>query len=323
MTKQPIPNFFIVGAPKCGTTALANYLADHPEVYIGPKELHFFGEDLVFRRPIRYRSAPEYLGIFRNRKEKICGDASVWYLYSSTASEEIYRFNKNAKILAMVRNPIEFLHSQHSQLVENGDEDILSFESALAAEPARKNGVGLPDTVAPGPVQALFYMETTKFSEQLERYFTRFPREQIHIVVYDDFKADTAATYRGVLDFLEIHPEHRPEFRVVNPNRAVKNERLWRFMKFGPPALRQTWRRTVPAPVRGRILRWINQRNLVEQKRPDMHEETRDRLRKAFTPEVERLSKMLGRDLMGWVETRDGTLPRKIEDAHGFTPRKG
>lgn len=316
MTQQPIPNFFIVGAPKCGTTALFHYLSAHPDVFApARKEFNYFCDDLHFNNVaglFNYRDAADYLSHFTawNGQKRI-GEASVWYLYSMRAAANIHRFSPDAKIIVMIRNPAEMLYSLHSQLLETGDEDLVTFEAALNAEPDRKRRLRIPQTdQASAPIEGLWYTEVARFADQIERFQKVFGADAVKVVVYDDFKVDTAATYRGVLDFLDIHPEHRPDFRVVNPNRAIKNERLWRFMKFGPPALRQAWRRTIPAPMRGRILRWMNQRNLVEQKRPDMHEETRERLRKTFTPEVERLSKMLGRDLMGWVETSDGKLMR-------------
>lgn len=318
MSHQVKPNFFIVGAPKCGTTALAAYIGAHPEIYIAPKELHFFGRDLVFRRPIQYQDSSAYYSLFENRAEKLSGDASVWYLYSQCAAAEIHEFNKHAKIIAVIRNPIEFLYSEYFQLIRNGDENILDFEAALAAEPERRNGCSLPNTVAPGPVQALFYKDTARFSEQLARYFQWFPKEQIQVVVYDDLRDRPRETYDRLLRFLDV--DHELEclinFSPVNANKIVRSRGIWKMTKFGHPVMRSLWRRMLPAHARGSILRWINQLNTVERPRRPMKSATRTYLQDLFRPEVERLSALLDRDLMPWVDTADGRLPETTEERH-------
>src|SRR5665647_751711 len=107
------PDFFIVGAPKCGTTAMNNYLAQHPDVFMAQKEIHYFGSDLKMRVKV---SESEYLNYFQNAEEKkLIGEASVWYLFSEKAAAEIKAFSPQAKIIIMLRDPIDVLHSLHSQ----------------------------------------------------------------------------------------------------------------------------------------------------------------------------------------------------------------
>src|SRR5258706_10449866 len=107
------PDFFIVGAPKCGTTAMNDYLGQHPDIYMAPKELHYFGADLKIKDKI---SESAYLQYFKNAgNKKILGEASVWYLFSGTAAKEIKNFSPDAKILIMLRNPVEVVYSLHSQ----------------------------------------------------------------------------------------------------------------------------------------------------------------------------------------------------------------
>lgn len=138
------PDFFIVGAPKSGTTAMHEYLGQHPDIFMPKvKESHHFATDLLppNRPNSYYRSIDNYLAIFKGaRNEKIVGESSVFYLYSKTAAKNIYEFNKDSKILIMVRNPTEWLESYHSQLVYNGDEDILDLCEALKAEEEQKRG---------------------------------------------------------------------------------------------------------------------------------------------------------------------------------------
>lgn len=295
------PDFFIVGAPKCGTTALDFYLKQHPEIYMAPKELHYFGADLIFRCPIKSRQGSNYFEFFSGIKEQWAGETSVWYLYSKTAAEQIHAFNQNSKIIVILRNPIDFLYSLYYQLRWNGDEPLETFESALEAEQSRRQGYNLRNTTAHGPRQALYYIDTVRFTDQLWRYLKIFGKENVLVILYDDFSENTAAVYWNVLNFLGVSSEFQPQFDVVNGNKIIKNEALWRFIKFGPAWLRAAWRTTLPGPARGQILRTINKINTKSAPRPPMRHETRVYLEKVLTPEVESLSKLLGRDLMHWV----------------------
>ncbi|HEX6474707.1 MAG TPA: sulfotransferase, partial [Candidatus Limnocylindria bacterium] len=122
-----------MGAFKCGTTALYDYLRQHPQVYLPfHKEPLFFGDDLT-RRYGRMTEA-EYLALFRDaRPGQRIGEASAWYLYSTSAAREIKAFSPEASIIAMVRNPIDVMYAEHSQLIFNVEEDILDFAEALEA----------------------------------------------------------------------------------------------------------------------------------------------------------------------------------------------
>ena len=238
MTHSKKPDFFIVGAPKCGTTAMNNYLAEHPEIFIpNIKEVHFFGRDLDITKGA-LRDERSYLELFSGATtEKRLGEASVWYLYSKTAAEEIYDFNPDAQIVVMLRNPADMLYSQHSQFLYNGNEDIEDFGEALAAEPERKAGKRIPKSAH--LVDGLFYSETVRYAEQIERYFERFGRENVHIILYDDFRADLPGTYRNLLRFLGVQDDFTPEFAVVNPNKRARSALLRNFVQEPPESIKR------------------------------------------------------------------------------------
>src|SRR5438034_3527344 len=114
-----IPGFFIVGAPKCGTTAMNDYLAGHPDIFMAKKEIHYFGSDLEIKQ--KKLSGEEYLDFFKEGEHKyIVGESSVWYLYSKNAAAEIKAFSPGAKIIIMLRNPVDMLPSLHSQHIFDG-----------------------------------------------------------------------------------------------------------------------------------------------------------------------------------------------------------
>src|SRR5579859_908594 len=129
------PNFFIVGAPKCGTTALNHYLSAHPEIFMAKKEMHHFGADLKFGPQFFRRDRAEYLAEFAGGQgRKRVGESSVWYLFSREAAAELKAFNPEARVIIMLREPVAMLHSLFHQFRADGNEPLLVFEEALAAE---------------------------------------------------------------------------------------------------------------------------------------------------------------------------------------------
>ncbi len=159
------PDFFIVGAPKSGTTALNNYLSQHPDVFMAQKELHRFGSDLKMRI---VPSQEEYLQSFQSAGEgKLIGEASVWYLFSKTAATEIKRFSPAARIVIMLRNPVEVLPSLHSQNLYNGNEDTKDLKKALDLDVERKKGNFLPDSLDFFALPS--YFDSALYFEQVKR----------------------------------------------------------------------------------------------------------------------------------------------------------
>lgn len=294
------PDFFIVGAPKTGTTALYRYLAAHPDVFVpSQKEQNFFGSDLTFR--YGHISETEYLTHFAGAEgQRRVGEASVWYLYSRRAAVEIHEFAPDARIIAMLRDPVDLLHSLHSELVFNGYEVLEDFEGALAAEPRRRQGVDIPTTAH--PVEALFYREVVRFAEQLERWFDVFGRERVHVILYDDLAADPAGVYADVLAFLDLDPGFGPaEFRVVNPNKTVHSRRLQRALV--RPALPFRALGVLSRPLADRLIDGLKELNRRHQARAPLDPELEQRLRLELAPGIDRLADLLGRDLDAWLPT--------------------
>ncbi len=292
------PNFFIVGAPKCGTTALSYYLKQHPEVFIPEvKEPHFFGTDLV--SPKYIRDERRYLSLFSAAQdEKRVGEASVWYLYSELAAAEIKEFEPSVRIIIMLRDPVEMLHSLHSQFLFVGNEDIVDFETALDAEEDRKRGLRIPKNAK--FVTGLFYRETVKYARQVQRYFDTFGRDDVFVVIYDDFRSDVAGVYKETLRFLDVDPDFQPEFRVVNPNKRARSTSLMNFLKSPPQDARRLVRSLVPPSMRRNLGENIKRLNTRYEPRDPVDPELSQRLRTELAEEVERVSQLLGRDLTHW-----------------------
>jgi hypothetical protein len=190
------PNFFIIGAPKCGTTSLAAWLSQHREVFIPPeKELNFFDDDHHY--PVRL-TLRQYEKLFARASEKAVGDASVWYLYSWTAVPNILEYQPNARFIVCLRDPVEMAFSLHHQQIFSRNEDIFDFRTAWQAQEERRNGA---------PVKAhershLYYGDVCKLGEQVERLLSRTQR--VHFVRLDEVRQDPRAAFSAVLDFLEL-----------------------------------------------------------------------------------------------------------------------
>jgi hypothetical protein len=292
------PNFFIVGAPKCGTTAMHEYLAQHHQIFMPDrKDVTHFGTDLTFQIPRITRS--QYLELFREAGDTPrIGESSVWYMYSTRAAEEIKSFAPSARIIAMLRNPVDMLHSQHSQFLYNCNENIDDFEAALSAEEDRKLGRMIPPQAH--FVQGLFYRETVKYAEQLRRFFDVFGRSNVHVVLFDEFQRDTANAYRATLQFLDVDTSFRPDFEVVNGNKTVRSRRLQKIVVSPPVALTEVYRRIVPRSAQGKLLDRVRRLNTNYTARPRLDGAVRRRLAADLRPEIERLEQLLDRDLSSW-----------------------
>lgn len=292
-----VPDFFIVGAPKSGTTAMYEYLRTHPDLFLpARKELRYFGRDLDIRDREAFSEAA-YLAHFAAAPPAArVGTAYVWYLFSTTAAAEIREFSPDARIIAMVRNPVDMLPALHGEHLSNGNEDISDFTAALDAEPDRRAGRRIPRH-AHLP-QGLWYSQVPRYTEQLERYFEAFGRDRVHVIVFDDFAADPAAAYRDTLRFLGVAGEHAPDtFAVVNASHRTRSERLRHFLARPPRPLRLLIRHAVPARVRRAAYERAKRANSAVAPRPPVPDTTRRRLADAFRPEVHRLSTLLDRDL--------------------------
>lgn len=293
------PNFFIVGAPRCGTTALYFYLKQHPDVYMcDQKEPYYFSTDFheesdkYFKRMIRFpiRNKEQYLKLFMEaNKEKIVGEGTSEYLYSKEAAKNIYKFNREAKILISVRNPIDFLYSIHSNLISWGGEDILDFKTALDIEPKRLKGNYLPKGLL-WP-SSLYYSERIKFSEQITRYHDLFSENQVKISIYDDFKKDNLKTYRSVLEFLNVDINFIPHMKILNRNKKPRFNFINRiFAILGDTSVKNIFPITMRKSLRKLNMKYVKRKPLDSNLSRELIIKT--------SPEVEKLSELLHIDLL-------------------------
>lgn len=285
------------------------YLRQHPDLFLPEKkELRYFGKDLNVRG-FPNRQLKEYLSFFADAtRARRVGTAYVWYLYSRTAAAEISAFAPNAEIIVMLRRPADMLYSLHSEHLSNGNEDLANFEEALAAEPDRRAGRRIPPH-AHHP-QSLLYSEVPRYAQQLTRYFAVFGRNRVHVILFDDFASDTAASYRETLRFLQVRDDFAPPFEVINPNKRVRSEAVRHFLARPPELPRRMIKAAVPGAIRRTIFERAKRLNLTMPPRAPLSDATREHLNDLFRDEVDRLGDLLGRDLRHWVDPTADTSSR-------------
>lgn len=303
------PDFLIVGAPRCGTTAMYGYLRRHPQVFMPDhKEPLYFGSDL---NHLHGRlTEDEYRQLFRGAGPgQRRGEASTWYLYSTTAAAEMRDFIPAVRLIVMLRNPVDVMYSLHREMLFHRAETIEDFEEALRAEPERMNGRRIAARVR--RVEALRYRDAVRFADQLERYLAVFPREQIKVLLYDDLRVDPATVYEDTLKFLEVDPSFRPTFEPANESKRPRSGVLQDIVIHPPAAVRQLIPRLRRYPVAHRLRSTILSLNSKKTERAPMDDQLRQRLERELAPEVARLGELIGRDLGHWSpQSQPATLAR-------------
>jgi hypothetical protein len=291
------PNFFIIGAPKCGTSALHGYLSAHPQVFMTEiKEPHHYSVDLPGRGIF---DRDEYLSLFAGARPEhaVRGESSVYYLYSQQALPRILAEHPEAKFVAMLRNPIDLVTSLHAQLLTNLNEDVADFSTAWRLQGERRAGRKLPPAcMEPTYVQ---YAQVAQLGEQLARAMNVVDLARLCLVVFDDFQQNPAATYARVLEFLSLPHDGRTEFPRLNG--TTKLRRAWfRHLineRRVPLFLRRWGRACGVHRVHKALKRW----NEVPAQRGAVEIELRREMAATFHDDIHLLSQLVQRDLTHWL----------------------
>ncbi len=317
--ERRLPDFFIVGHAKCGTTALHEMLRQHPDIHMPAKEPRFFAMNWIDmgQESAKPRSGvpPEtpgkrshtlagYLSLFAEaRPEQRVGEATPAYLRSSLAASRIASVRPDARIIAILREPTSFLRSFHLQSVRNYNETQKDFQKAMLLEEDRRQGRRIhrssrtPDD--------LLYSDHVRYVEQLRRYHAVFPPKQVLVLIYDDFRNDNEGTVRTVLRFLEVDDTCTIEPVETQPSRDLRFQQLHKLVHLRRvirrnqavvATLAHTVSALTPRQLRGTVRSRWRRVAFGDPLPPD--EEFMLELRCRFKPEVVALSEYLGRDLV-------------------------
>lgn len=228
------PNFFILGAPKCGTTSLALWLTDHPQVYISPiKEPHFYSTDLA-NRTVRIQK--RYDNLFREAEShhRAVGEASTWYLYSQEAVSAIEKAHPGARYIVMTRDPVEMAHSLYHHNYRVLHEDQPTFEAAWLLQEERAMGRHIPKSCTEQAF--LQYRAACSLGLLLERLYDRVPESRVLHVPLEWMQNDPSTQYQRTLAFLDLPLEQKTDFRVANEARGHRSAMAQRVLRMGSRA---------------------------------------------------------------------------------------
>lgn len=309
MSDPGMPNFLIVGAQKAGTTALYQYLRQHPEVFMSPiKEPHFFAfeeKDLDFRGPrdretlghMVVRDERAYRDLFAGAAgEKARGEASAMYLYMEEAVRGIGRHAPDAKLVAVLRSPAERAYSGFLHMVRDGREPIPDFERALAAEEERIRGNWSP---------IWHYRRMGFYHGQISRYREAFGPERLRVYLYEDLEKNPEGVLRDIHEFIGVDPSFVPDVSSrYNVSGVPKSKRLHAVHRFllRPNPVKAAFKPFLPKKLRRRMvegsLNTLRNRNLVK---PPFPEEVRRGLIEGYAEDIQKLEILIGRDLSGWL----------------------
>jgi len=271
-----LPNFIIPGAMKSGTTALRIYLAQHPDIYMVSKEVHFFDNDENYKKGIKW-----YEQFFKGwNGEKAIGEKTPQYLYDKRVPERIYKLLPNAKLIFVLRNPIDRAYSHYWHNVRIGQE-TLSFEKALEREEKRIKKPEYKDIYS--------YKDRGKYILQIKSYAKYFPKSQMLFILAENLKDERKPTLQKILEFLEVEPNF--EFKDLDEKHVGGMPRNILLAKLAGSKYIRNYR----------LLRdFIKRINTKKGKIPPMKTETRKYLAKYFDIYNEELAKFAGLDLSKW-----------------------
>ncbi len=296
MQKKPRqPNLFIIGAPKCGTSSMMEYLSAHPKVFCSKiKEPHYFNSDSNHRYCF---SEKDYLRLFDGATADHfyqC-EGSVWYLYSKVAIDEILKFNPDAKFIIMLRNPSEMYFSLHQEMLFGGSEDEKSPVKAWRLQKERNVGKHLPKGCT--AKELLQYREVCSLGELANRAKDKIAQNNLIFVLLDDLKNDPNSTYLEVLNFLGLELISLPSYEIFNEAKTRRSYWLSNaFISVTRIKHKVGLRKGIG------LAKKINKLNVTPKVSTNSEErkELKPVLIEAFHDDIALLERVIGKDLSRW-----------------------
>ena len=298
-----MPNFLLIGAAKAGTSAIYDYIDQHPQIYMSPeKEPMFFafeGEKPNFSGPgddhsSNYYSVTDltaYQNLFKGvSTQKAIGEASALYLYHPKAPERISHYIPDAKLIAILRDPVKRAYSNFLHLVRDSREPLTNFTEAMQQEDSRIHN---------NWEWFWHYRHLGLYSEQIQRYLERFSQDKIRIYLYEDFTKDPVGMLQNCFEFLEIDTTFVPDMSAkVNVSGFTKNKALHNFLR-QPNPIKNLAKVFLPTKLAKRMKASVQNQNLVK---PELSDEVRQELIETyFKDDILKLQDLIGRDLSAWL----------------------
>ena len=283
-------DFFIVGAPKAGTTSLYHYLNQHPEIEMSKvKEPNYFSSKSIKDQGTYYNSNivdnhMEYHSLFNlDNKTALFGEASVSYLFYHDVPAKIKKYNESSKIIIVLRNPVERAFSHY----------LMDYRLGLVSQEFRN----IINTLKESRDNNLFYqqyIELGKYSEQVLRYINEFGIDNVLIIDYDNFKYNNKKVVQDIYSFLGVDVYFSPDFSVNFNKFILPNKLIYRF--YSIRLIRKLITAFLPVSMQVYI-----RRNFFLSNKPLMSMKTRNQLKEVFKEDIIKLSKILDKDFKKWL----------------------
>jgi hypothetical protein len=294
VTTARLPDIVIIGAARCGTTSLHAYLREHPQVFMSrEKETDYFSlgdlpSDDVPRNASAYRARTrdEYERLFRGAGDaRAVGEASPTYLFYPRSAERMQQAIPAAKVICILRDPVERAYSHFALARKMGFEPVEDFAAAVALEEER--------WVSDRSMR-FTYVRASYYHEGLKAFCDRFPREQILVLQFEQLASDPVATMRTIYDFIGVDASFSPDVSIRHNRSMLPRSGLVREMFGRPFRLRRFLQRNLPPRLVTRL------GNAIMRPPPGVAAGTRATLVPRFVEDVRRLEALLGRDLSAW-----------------------
>lgn len=293
-----LPDFYVVGAAKAGTTSLWYYLKQHPDLFLVSdakyKELGYFASDHGIN------DVREYASFFESaEKNQMIGEVCNSYISDEKSATKINKAIPNAKIIIILREPISRAKSLYKWMFQEGYESIGSFEKALDAEESRKEDPDFINNNPHGNYRNYLYKETGLYYQQVKRYLDVFGEENCYICLFDDLKNDSPRLMKGLFAFLGVQTDVDINYVQQNISGSVRYPRLQNFLRTTVPRMRDRLR--LPKGILSKPINYVLKKNKTNRKTEiELSEEELVRLRDFFKEDINKTAELIKRDLSNW-----------------------
>lgn len=295
------PNFFIVGAAKSGTTSLAYYLGQHPDIYMSPLKEPFY-----FIPNAGYSNYSEYMALFKKSGTAVAvGEASTGYLYCRRCPVLIHEFNPTAKIIIILRNPVNMAYSYWRYMRRAGNENK-SFQEAISMqEREKRRSSSMFKKTCSHWWGSFLYIDRAMYYEQVQRYMDTFPKNQVKILIFEEFIREPIAACKDIFRFLEVKESFIPLLKVKNIGGEPRFEFIKKILLCKNYKIRSIVKAFLPVETRVRIkngLLSLNTSASTSEKINDMDETTRKYLQEIFQKDILKLEELIRRPIPEWKD---------------------
>jgi hypothetical protein len=290
---KPTPNFFIVGAARSGTTALADYLGQHPDIYVSPVK-----EPCYFLPDYGLDDYDEYLSLFSKAGNALAiGEASTGYLFDLHAARGIHERFPDAKIIIILRNPADMAVSLWRYMTVSGSESR-SFEDAMTPEERRyRKSEQFKKTCASWTWWANYlYLERALYFNQVKMYLDTFGRDRVRICIFENFIQSPVKTCQDLFDFLKVDSRFAPKCMVLNEGGELRFLMVKKLINRFYPSFRSL----LPIGFRTKLAAWVQSLITNKKKKTSIHPDTRKAFEDMARDDILKLESLLGYEIREW-----------------------